>query len=165
MKAARITLLALACTLPLAAAAQWQWLDKDGRKVFSDQAPPPDIAPTRILKGPKGHAIVPEAKAETAAVAVPVSTALPRPSGTDKGLEERKNKAAAAEAEQKKAEEAKVAAAKADNCSRARANKAAYDSGVRMMRMDAKGERQFIDDTQRADEVKRLNEVIARDCA
>lgn len=163
MKAARLALLALACTLPLAAAAQWQWLDKDGRKVFSDQAPPPDIAPARILKGPKGQAIVPEAKTETAA-AQPVSTALPRPSGTDKGLEERKNKAAAAEAEQKKAEDAKVAAAKADNCNRARANKATYESGVRMIRMNAKGEREFVDDAQRADEVKRLNEVIARDC-
>jgi Domain of unknown function (DUF4124) len=165
MKAARLTLLALTCLLPLAASAQWQWLDKDGRKVFSDKAPPPEIAPERILKGPKGHVIVPDAKADAAPAAVPVSTALPKPTGSDKALEERKSKAAAAEAEQKKAEEAKVAAAKAENCNRARANKASYDSGVRMMRVDAKGERQFIDDNQKAEEVKRLNEVIARDCA
>ncbi|HZY15413.1 MAG TPA: DUF4124 domain-containing protein, partial [Ramlibacter sp.] len=44
MNALRLILLVLACSVPLAAAAQWQWLDKDGRKVFSDRAPPPDIA-------------------------------------------------------------------------------------------------------------------------
>ena len=43
MNAFRLTLAALACSVPLMAAAQWQWLDKDGRKVFSDQPPPPNL--------------------------------------------------------------------------------------------------------------------------
>jgi hypothetical protein len=164
MKAARIALLALACTLPLAAAAQWQWLDKDGRKVFSDKAPPPDIAPDRVLKGPKGQVMVPMA-APVAAETVSTGGALPKPLGKDKTLEERKKQIAAAEAEKKHAEDAKFAALRADNCNRARSAKANYTSGARMSRVDSKGERQYIDDNQRAAELKRLDEVVARDCA
>ena len=167
MKAARITLLALACTLPLAATAQWQWLDKDGRKVFSDKAPPPEVPVERILKGPKGQTIVPLAAPAPAADAANATAAgdLPKPVGKDKALEERKNKVAAAEADKKKAEDAKYAALKADNCSRARSAKAGYQSGARMARVDGKGERQYVDDNERAAEVKRLDEIIARDCA
>src|SRR4051812_19541978 len=96
MKAAPIALLVLACTLPLAAAAQWQWLDKDGRKVFSDKAPPPDIAPERVLKAPKGQMPVVAAPAPGTAEGEPVKAAanapgaLPKPLGRDAALEERK---------------------------------------------------------------------------
>lgn len=167
MKAARLALLALACALPIAASAQWMWLEKDGRKVFSDQAPPPHIPADRILKSPKGQAVFAAPVAETSTAAAPAAagTALPRPVGKDKTLEERKKQAAAAEAEKKKAEDAKYAALRADNCTRAKQAKATYDSGARVARVDAKGERQFVDDNERAAEMKRLQEVIARDCS
>jgi hypothetical protein len=103
MKPVRLALLSLACLVPLAASAQWQWLDKDGRRVFSDQPPPPDIAPERILKqgGPRG-AVLPAAAAPVAATtpAAPsgVDPAL-KPSGKDKVLEEKRKQAEAAEAE------------------------------------------------------------------
>ena len=166
MKAARLALLALACCLPALASAQWMWIGKDGRKVFSDQAPPADIPVDKILKGPKGQQLVPM----NAPVAVPVTDtaaapALPTPAGKDKVLEERKKQVAAAEAKKKQEEDAKYAALKADNCGRARQSKANYQSGARMTTVDAKGERQYLDDNQRAAEVKRLDEVIARDCA
>jgi hypothetical protein len=32
----RATLMALVCAAPALCMAQWQWVDKDGRKVFSD---------------------------------------------------------------------------------------------------------------------------------
>jgi hypothetical protein len=166
MKAARITLLALACTLPLAAAAQWQWLDKDGRKVFSDKAPPPEIAPERVLKGPKGLLPVAASAAPTGqADAGNAAAGLPKPLGRDPALEERKRQLANAEAEKKKAEDAKYASLRSDNCSRARMSKANYESGARISRVDAKGERVYMDESQRAAEMKRLDEVIARDCA
>lgn len=161
MKAARIALLALACTVPLVASAQWMWVGKDGRKVFSDQAPPADIAPDKILKGPRGQQVVPVNAAPVAETAAP---ALPTPVGKDKALEEKKKQLAAADARKKQEEEAKYAALKADNCARARQAKANLDSGVRMTTVDAKGERQFLDDAQRAAEGKRLQEVMARDC-
>ena len=164
MKAARIALVALLCSAPLVAAAQWQWIDKNGRKVFSDQAPPPDIAPDKIVKrpgGPRG-AVVPAAEPPaTTAAAAPAAAASLR---KDKVLEEKKKQAEAAEAEKKKAEEAKVAAARADNCARARSSKASFDSGVRISRTNEKGEREILDDAQRAAEVKHLEAIIARDC-
>lgn len=161
MKAARIVLLALACSVPVAASAQWIWLDKGGRKVFSDQPPPPDIAPERILKQAgmrAGVAATPTvANAEAAA-------SLPKPSGKDKALEEKKKQAEAVEAEKKKAEEARVASMRAENCARAKTSRANYASGVRLSRMNDKGEREILDDNQRASEMKVLDQVIARDC-
>lgn len=165
MKASRIALLALACFLPLAASAQWQWLDSSGRKVFSDKAPPPDVAPERVLKrpGPRGGRSVDVAPVATAQPAA-AAASLPKPSGKDKALEEKKKQIEAAEAEKKKAEEQKVAEQRADNCKRAHASKANYDSGMRVARTNDKGEREILTDEQRAEDVRRLNEVIARDC-
>jgi hypothetical protein len=167
MKPVRIALLALVCSVPLAASAQWQWLDSQGRKVFSDKAPPPDVAPNRILKGPKGTATavaVPEPTSTAAPAAAATAANLPKPSGKDKVLEDRKKQAEAAEAEKKKAQEAQVAAARAENCKRATSSKATFDSGVRVAITNAKGEREILDDAQRAAEVKHLDAIIARDC-
>src|SRR6476661_6960686 len=128
MTAARALTLALACVLPLSAMAQWQWIDKGGPKVYSDQSPPPDI-----------------------------------PAKND--LEARKKQAEAAEAEKKKAQDAAMAEAKADNCKRAREAKATLDSGIRLSRVNAQGEREILDDNQRAAEGQRLQDIIGRDCA
>ena len=53
MKLHKYILVALACFWSAGAMAQWQWLDKDGRKVFSDRPPPQDIAQDKILKQPR----------------------------------------------------------------------------------------------------------------
>ena len=168
MKVVRLALLSLACLVPLAASAEWQWLDKQGRRVFSDQPPPPDIAPERILKqaGQRGVVLPPAAPVAATVPAGATAGVDPglKPSGKDKALEEKRKQAQAAEAEKKKAEEAKVAAQRADNCGRARSAKTAYVSGQRIAIVNDKGEREIVDDTRRAAEIKRLDEVIARDC-
>lgn len=168
MKAARLALFALACSLPLAASAQWQWLDNSGRKVFSDQPPPPDIAPNRILRTGRGAAAtaMQQQAATQAPAAAPTAAAgnLPKPTGKDKELEAKKKEKDAADQAKKKAEEEKVAAMRAENCTRARNAKATFDSGLRVVRTNDKGEREFMDEAQRATEVKHLNDVIARDC-
>ncbi|MBP8183230.1 MAG: DUF4124 domain-containing protein, partial [Rhodoferax sp.] len=43
-------------SLCFAASAQWQWVGKDGHKVFSDRAPPPEVQEKDILKRPGGKA-------------------------------------------------------------------------------------------------------------
>ena len=88
----------------------------------------------------------------------------PATAGVDKALEEKKKQAEAAEAAKKKAEEQKLAQARAENCKRAREGKATLDSGVRMARTNDKGEREVLDDTQRAAELKRINGIIQSDC-
>ncbi|MBI2770736.1 MAG: DUF4124 domain-containing protein [Burkholderiales bacterium] len=168
MKLFRIVSLALACALPAVTWAQWVWVDKDGRKVFSDQAPPADIPAKSVIKQPGGArlsvaAAEPEAAASGAAKPAKPASA-PRLSGKDKELEEKKKLADAAEAEKKKADDEKRAKVQADNCARAKQTKANFDSGTRIARTNAKGEREVLDDAARAAETKHLQDVIATDC-
>ena len=167
MNAARTLMVALACVLPLSAMAQWQWIDKSGRRVFSDQAPPPDIPAKSIINGPKGRAIPAPEPDAAAAPAAPDATAgtAPRLAGRDKDLEAKKKLAEAAEAEKRKVAEREFAEAKADSCKRARTAKATLDSGIRLSQVNASGEREILDDNQRASEAGRLQGIIARDCA
>ncbi|MDQ6681116.1 MAG: DUF4124 domain-containing protein, partial [Pseudomonadota bacterium] len=79
-------------------------------------------------------------------------------------LEAKRKKAEAEQAAATKAEEAKVAVAKADNCSRAKAQIRSLDSGIRIARTNEKGEREILDDRQRADKTKRARDVISADC-
>lgn len=175
MKLHKIALLAIACTWALGAAAQWQWIDKDGRKVFSDRPPPPEIPEKNMLKQPSYGAprVVPAAPAAPAAAsaaaapgaaAAPAAAASAAASGKDKELEKRKAEAEAAEAAKKKAEDEKIAKAKAENCARAKASKAMFESGTPLRQTNAQGERVFLDEAQRNAEVKRIDGVIASDC-
>lgn len=177
MKTHKLLLLAVACTWAMGAAAQWQWIDKDGRKVFSDRPPPQEIPEKSILKQPGGgrpRAALPAptaplpdgAPAAAESAAAPASAPKPPASGAgkDKALEEKKAQAEAAEAAKKKAEEEKLAKAKAENCTRARQAKAAFETGRPITQSNAQGERVFLDEAGRAAEIKRIDGVIAVDC-
>jgi hypothetical protein len=169
MKLLRVTLLGLALAAPALCLAQWQWIDKDGRKVYSDQPPSADVPANKILKAPTGKGgssmpvNEPAPQAAASAPAKPAASA-PKLSGKDKELEEKKKLAEAAAAEKKKAQEEEVAKARSENCERAKRAKATFDSGARIAQVNAKGEREYMDDAARAVETKRLQGVIARDC-
>ena len=156
------------CLVSVSALAQWQWLDKDGRKVFSDRPPPADIPLKNILKQPGKPLVVveaPAAEAPAGAASAPKAAASGlRVSGVDKELEAKKKQAADAEAAKKKAEEDKQAVAKADNCNRAKQSKASFDSGARMARTNAAGEREVMDDAARAAELQRLQAIMDASC-
>jgi len=162
--------LALAgAALALPAMAQWQWIDKDGRKVFSDRSPPADIPAQNILKQPnKAPTTSSSADAEAPAAAVPApvgKASVPKLPAKDAQLEARKKQAEDLEAARKKAEEEKQAKAKTDNCERAKKGQAALKSGVRIAVVNAKGEREFMDDAARAAEAKRIQAIVESDCA
>jgi len=177
----RLLVLVCATSWALAASAQWQWVDKDGRKVFSDRPPPVDVPAKNILKQPGGslqpaprpQAAPADAVAGTqpgAAVAArpgaPASAAsAPQLSGTDKELQERKAQAEAAEAARKKAEDDRIAKARAENCQRARQQQSMLASGQLVSQVNAQGERAFMDDATRAAELRRAEAAIASDCA
>jgi hypothetical protein len=166
MNLLRATLLALACAVPVLSLAQWQWVDKDGRKVFSDQSPPADIPAKNILRRPGSRALQ-AAPAESAAAAsqpAKAAASAPKLAGKDKELQEKKKLAEAADAEKKRAKEEELAKARADNCARAKQSKATFDSGVRISTTNDKGEREILDDAARASETKRLDGIIASDC-
>jgi hypothetical protein len=102
------------------------------------------------------------------AASAPASAAsgglVPTPRLADPELEAKRKKAEQEDADKKKAEDAKVAAVKADNCARARAQMRTFDSGVRVARTNDKGEREFLDDKARAQEANRVREVVSSDC-
>ena len=182
MKSARALLFGLTLAATMAAHAQYQWIDKDGRRVFSDRPPPADVPQKNVLKQPRlsnvpvvrSEPVTPTAAAPAAsapaageapnAATRPTAAASAAPAGVDKALEEKKKQAEAAEAAKKKAEEDRIAAARAENCKRAMNAKATLDSGMRMARLNDKGEREVLDDAQRAAELKRVNQIIAQDC-
>ncbi|QFZ85635.1 DUF4124 domain-containing protein [Variovorax paradoxus] len=162
--------LGCACALPLSASAQWQWVDNSGKKVFSDQPPPTDIPEKNILRraGPSPSArapapVTPAPEGSSDAAAAP-KAAAPKPTGVDKDLEEKTKKAEAEQKAKEAAETAKVAKAKAESCARAREGKATIDSGIRLAKVNAKGEREIMDDAARAAEQKRVQSVIDSDC-
>ena len=179
LKLASRTLILVLCGMAFAvtASAQWQWIDKDGRKVFSDRSPPPDILDKNILKQPAGSKRPPAAPAMEASVAAATDNAAaaspakaassanaPRLSGKDAQLEAKKKQAEEEEAARKKAEDEKIAQAKAANCERAKRALTAFDSGARISTTNAKGEREIMDDKARAAETKRLQDIAASDC-
>lgn len=171
--ASKIWLLALfGASFALTAAAQWQWLDKDGRKVFSDRAPPAEIQEKSILKRPSGMPLraAPVADGEVAAATAPTASAAaskPPPAkvqGKDAQLEAKKKKAEDEEQAAKKAEEEIQAKARADNCQRAQKGMVTLQSGIRLAVTNAKGEREVMDDAARAAESKRLQGIVDSDC-
>lgn len=154
------------------ALAQWVWVDSSGNKVFSDTAPPPGTPEKNILRtpgnlrqtGPAPTGADPAAGGQPAAQAVDA----PKVTGRDEQLEAKKKQAEkqAQEAAQakKKAEDDRIAAARAGNCERAKRAKATLDSGVRIATTNAKGEREIMDDKARAAEQQRIDGVIRSDC-
>ncbi len=160
-------ILALAgCVFALSATAQWQWVGKDGRKVFSDRPPPSEIQDKDILKQPGGQhraAAVPVETGEPAPVAK-ANANTPRISGKDSELETKKKKLEDEEAAKKKAEDEKLAKSRAENCERVKKGLVTFQSGVRVATTNAKGEREIMDDAARAAESKRLQAIVDSDC-
>ncbi len=170
MKKHYALLLALLATLSSGVEAQWQWVEKDGRKVFSDRAPPIDVPEQNIVRRPGGHQRVAappaasEAKSTEAATGSTSATTSAKPAGIDKELQARKAQAEAAEEAKKKAEEDRQAKAKAENCNRARTAKASLDSGQLLRHTNAQGESVFMDEATRKAETQRLQGIIDSDC-
>lgn len=166
MKLSHALLAALLSVHGVSAWAQWQWLDKDGRKVFSDRAPSPDVPEKNILKRPGGNRAATNAAAPVpvAAASAPLAPAADKDQGVDKTLEAKKKQAEKAEADKQKQEVERVAKLKAENCKRAQQAKVTFDSGVRISRTNAQGEREVMDDAARAAEQQRIDGIINSEC-
>lgn len=175
-------LLLAACASAFAAgAAPWVWLDANGRQVFSDRPPPPEVPDRRILRQPASAwpetltrvEALPQAPATAAGrapgVPGPVSTPqTPAPTGGTPGAAAPQRPASASLAARQQAEAAereRIAAQRADNCKRARSALATLESGMRLATTNAKGEREILDEAGRSAEAARLRGIMASDCA
>ena len=142
--------------------AQWVWKDDQGKVIASDQAPPPSVPQSRIIKEPRARSAGAPAPAVDASKADPKGDA-PK-SLADRELEARQQQKETADAAKKADEEATKARAMQDNCSAVRGNLAALQAGGRAARFNEKGERVYLDDSQRASEIQKSQAQIAQYC-
>ena len=156
-----LLLTALLAALPATAQAQWKWRDKNGQITVSDLPPPRDVQAKDILSRPAEPVAPRPAAADASASAPPAAPAKP---AVDPELQARKKAAEQEQAAKAKAEADGQAAQRAENCRNARAHLSALDSGQRIARFNDKGEREVLDDKQRATEAFRARSVIASDC-
>lgn len=159
--------LLLACSV---ASAQWVWKEGE-RKVFSDTAPPASVPEQNIIKRPgsggslsRSAPVAPPAAAAEPNAAAPAPGAAPQLPTVDKELEAKKKQTQQTEEARKKAEDQRIAKARAEDCARAKQAKTTLDSGVRLATTNAKGEREVMDDKARAAEAKRLDGVARDNC-
>ena len=141
------------------AQAQYLWRDKAGQMHASDLPPPAGVADKDVLRRPSASA---------ARSAAPLAAALPASAasraGVDPEIDARRAKAEQADKARAKVEEERLASQRAENCQRARAQMASLDSGQRLARVNAQGERVVLDDKARADEADAARRVITSDC-
>jgi len=153
------------------AAAQWAWKDDNGRTVYSDRPPPATVKSDRIVRQPpNAQTVLPPSAAGGDAAARPADTkaaaaapAAPK-SLAEQEMEFRKRQQERADAEKKAQEEQVKTAARAADCNRAKNYLRAIEDGHRIERTDAAGNREFLNDSQRAAEADRTRKLIQSTC-
>jgi hypothetical protein len=134
----------------------YTWKDKEGRVNYAD-SPAPDATSVRTLRGREGEGSA--TPADSPAVEKPAAKSV-----AEQELEFRKRLAEAAENKAKADKDAAAAADKRSNCERARNLLKGLESGHRVARFNAKGEREFLDDAQRAEEIANARKAVASWC-
>ena len=139
-------------------AAISKWVDAQGRVHYSDQPPPPEARAETLRSASDTEGI-----AGTSGVTATSAPAAP------KTIAER-------EAELKKAQQAKQAAADKDvqkqaatearkaNCATAQQNLRTLQEGIRMVEVDANGERSYLDDNQRQQRIAKTQQDVSNYC-
>jgi len=167
---ARFMMLALlGLVLSTPALAQWKWRDAQGQVLYSDRAPPQSVPEKDILQSPAAVTrrirvisslpLGASAPAETASQPKAKSE-----SKADAEAEARRNKTEQEQAAKLRADEQKNAAARAENCNQARSYLRSLEGGMRIARTKENGEREILDDKQRAFEIQRARNVMKSDC-
>jgi len=177
VRAAISIAIALAAFGAAPAHAQWAWKDGNGRLVYSDRPPPPDIKAANIVRQPNLQTLANPAPAsgplDDAGKALegkaPETKGAPAPAApktiAERDMEFRKRQAERADSDKKAVEEQTKTATRTADCERARGYMKTLEDGVRITRTDAAGNREFLDDAQRAAEVDRTRKVIEGACS
>lgn len=158
----RRTLIVLLAMLAAGAAqAQIQcWTGKDGRRVCGDTPPPG--AKAREIRGTAASPSPSAAPSQKDAAAKDAKKGPLTPAEQEQAFRKRQ-----LDAEKAREDEAKAqaqAAQKKENCERSREALRALESGTRIARTDARGERYYLDEAQVAAEVGRAREQVRQSC-
>ncbi len=178
----------VACLLAIAASgasaqAIYKWRDANGQLHLSDTPPPNDTPAKNILQRPNLPAPVHPGDASASATAGGTATGTVTSTGAgtsaaagtgtpanagDSELAKRKAKIdqdkATAQAAEKARAEQQQADARAAACSSAQQNARTMGTGGRIVRINANGEREFLDDATIAAELRRAQDAVAQNC-
>jgi Domain of unknown function (DUF4124) len=133
-------------------AAISKWVDAQGRVHYSDQPPPPE-AKSETLHSVTGT----EVAAGASGVAAPKTIA-------EREAELKKAQKAQKETADKAAQKQAAADAVKASCATAQQSLRTLQEGIRMVEVDAKGERSYLDDTQRQQRIVKAQQDISTLC-
>lgn len=147
MKTACTLILCLVASLQFSpvSAQVYQWKDSSGRTVISDSPPPSSAKGSRTISTAPAAGSAPKAAAE-------------------KDMDFRKRQQEAKQKSEDEAKEQTAAAGRKENCEQARVELSALESGERLMIRDEKGNKRFMEDAQRQQEMERTRRIIAESC-
>lgn len=119
-----------------ASAQQYKWTDKDGKVRYGD-VPPPGVTTTKLKAPSASPAAAPDTKKNAPKTKEPEKQAM-----TEEQLQ-----------------------IKRENCARAQESLRTLQSGLRISRIDSKGERYYLDDAQIAQETAKAQQAVQHWCA
>jgi hypothetical protein len=159
-------LIALLLAAAGASAQQYKWVDRNGRVQYGDV--PPAGANAVPLRGPSSRApaaVEDKADEKTQDKAEGNGEAKKGPlTPAQQEAEFRKRREEAEKARLKQAEAAEQLSAKKENCTLAQNQLRTMESGQRISRTDASGERYFLDDAQIAQEAAKARQAVQQWC-
>ena len=132
----------------MANAQIYQWKDESGKTIISDKPPVGAVRQQRKL----------ESETTTSTTAAPQKTAA------DRDLEFRKRQKDSQEKATKNEKEQSSANEKKQFCESTRRHLQTLESGERIGMRDEKGERYFLEDTQREQEIAKLRQSMQTNC-
>jgi hypothetical protein len=153
------------------ASAQYQWRDANGRMVYSDMPPPASVPPSAVQRAParQAPAVAPGGSGATASdtpapTASAAPAAAPEQSAAEREMAVRKRRLERAEAERKAAETQAAARRSAALCEDARSRARTLESGLRVARVNDRGEREVLDEDARATQVESARRAVREHC-
>jgi hypothetical protein len=132
-------------------AAIMKWVDEQGQVHYSDRLPPPEVMPRTLRE---------DSNAQDSASSGASATKTIAEREAELKKEKAEKQSAADKAAQKKAAEDALRA----NCATAQDNLRSLQSGVRIMEVNANGERSYIDDAQRQQRIAKAQQDIKDYC-
>jgi hypothetical protein len=134
-----------------AAGQQYKWIDKDGKVRYGD-VPPPGVEVQRLKPPPPGTPPPAGAAKKDGAKGLTPEQAF------------RKRQEDAEKDQQKQAAAEQEAKAKQENCAQAQSTLRTLESGQRISRTDAKGERVFLEEAEIAKETAKARDAVKQWC-
>lgn len=144
-----------------AGAETYKWTDADGKIHYSDQPPPANAKEQTTVKPRKPSA--PATSASPSASEKGETAAKPK-SYVEQEAEFRKRQVETAEREAADKKKAAEAAEKKQNCEQARGQLKSLESGGRITRTNAQGEREYLNDAELAQEIERGKKSVDAWC-